>query len=99
MAKSKRALRRHHRARMLTRAENMLKDWGEDKSRLTWRAIRMYNNMQNCSCSMCCNERSNPWLKNYDRLTMQEKKALDNYKDQIDGYFQQEEISGSPTED
>lgn len=57
MKDTKRALRRHHRQRMIARA---LKSWNviglpvEDRLQ---RALRSYDNMQRCSCYMCGHRR------------------------------------------
>ena len=86
MDKTSRALRRHHRARLLRREFNKQMysvGWPPDEEWALWRARRLWNNPCNCSCSMCRNERRNPWTKAYDRLTMQEKKALDAANDSL----------------
>ena len=44
-------------------------------------AIKYFNNLKTCSCPMCCNERRNKWLSNREKLTRQERRASDNYKD------------------
>jgi len=70
------AERRHHRRRMLNKAYSINyydKEW----------ALMNYDHMCNCSCPMCCNERSNKWLKRRDKLSMQERKAEDSYNDQL----------------
>jgi len=36
-----------------------------------------------CSCLMCCNPRHNGWETKKECLTMQEKKALEDYNNQI----------------
>lgn len=93
MDKTSRALRRHHRARLLRRAIKTYQNWGwpDDPDHLLWKARRSYNNMAVCSCVMCCNERRNPWLKKYDQLTMQEKKAYNRFC-----YEMEELVHGSP---
>lgn len=79
-----RALRRHHRARMLKGAMLKIRAWEETPKDLHGRASRRFNNMKGCSCSMCCNERRNPWTKRRDRLTIQERRAEDSFKDTLD---------------
>ncbi|HLJ56972.1 MAG TPA: hypothetical protein VKT77_18170 [Chthonomonadaceae bacterium] len=57
MNDKKRALRRHHRQRMLARA---LKSWrvaGNCEEFKIAVAVRLYNNMQCCSCWLCGNRR------------------------------------------
>ena len=53
---------------------------------LTERVNRMYNNMQICSCHMCCNVRRSNWAENAG-LTLQEIKAADAFKDGLNDYF------------
>ena len=43
-------------------------------------ASRLVDNIAICSCYMCRNVRRSPYTKNYDRLTLPEKKALDRYE-------------------
>lgn len=89
MSKTSRALRRHHRARMFSRALKKHSEWwyedpegmsDADAAWILWRARRTHSNMQACSCSACCNERRNPWLTKRERLTIQEKKELERYQ-------------------
>lgn len=77
---------------MLKRAFKKISVWTDEseanleiKNNLTWRALRMYNNMAICSCWMCCNDRHNPWIKGDEKLTMQERKA--NKVEDFDEYF------------
>ena len=57
MKNTRRALRRHHRQRMIARALRscVLSGWPEEE-RLQ-RALRWRDNMQKCSCSMCGHRR------------------------------------------
>lgn len=90
MVESKRALRRHHRARLVKRETNRLSlTWTHIKD-LTIFVNKRYNNMKNCSCYLCCNERRNPWLGGEERLTLQERRALDSYDDQMEEYYDSE---------
>ncbi len=61
-----RALRRHHRRRMIMRA---LKSFSishiDEEYRLQW-ALRRYDNLQECSCHMCGHRRK------WNGLTFQE---------------------------
>lgn len=88
MDKTSRALRRHHRARLMRRAIRKSKEWywvdQGDQEWILWRAQRTWNNMQNCSCHMCGNERHNDWASERERLTMPERKAEDSYLDQLE---------------
>jgi hypothetical protein len=84
---SNRAIRRHHRERLKKRTRKILlssefysifnPDWLED---LEYRINRRWNNMQMCSCHMCCNPR-----RGYERdaMTMQEKREYDRYLDDL----------------
>ena len=70
MKETKRALRRHHRQRMIARA---LKSWnivGRPEEERLQRALRRYDNMQWCSCYMCGQRRK--WYG----LTVQERRQL-----------------------
>ena len=66
--------RRHHRRRMIAKA---LKVYNKE------RALYNYDHMAQCSCYMCGNQRNNTWQSTDERLTMQERRANDNYKDQL----------------
>jgi len=79
MKNQQRAIRRCHRARMIKRTISKLTQTENKCNYITDRAVRLYNNMTVCSCNMCVNERNNPWLGSYDQLTIQEKKALDQF--------------------
>ncbi len=89
MDKTSRALRRHHRARLINRyADYDIIRWRyeDDYDRIQKcrdQAKLLVDHIAICSCSMCRNERRNPWVNNRERLTMQERKAEDSYKDEI----------------
>ncbi len=73
MKSTKRALRRHHRQRMIRR---VMRIWGvqwvdEDEEARRLRALRLYNNMSKCSCWICGNPR-----RYEGRPTLQEKRQL-----------------------
>lgn len=77
MKDSKRALRRHHRRRMIVRSARMVRDtWGLDpwESHL---APRFANNMKHCSCHMCGNPR-----KYWKAVTRQEEAAALSEREQ-----------------
>jgi hypothetical protein len=58
MKSTQRALRRHHRARMLRRTMNLLVMSPEtDPAEKRKRALFWYKNRQKCSCYMCGNGR------------------------------------------
>lgn len=84
MDKTSRALRRFHRDRLKRRAYKILDNWfwfnPEDKIHTTQ---RRWNNMQICSCASCGNRRRDPWLNGQERLTLQERKALQAFNDEI----------------
>lgn len=44
-------------------------------------AARIRDHMKDCSCAMCCNPRHSKWLSNTDRLTLQERRNLDRFKE------------------
>lgn len=95
---TKRATRRHHQNRLKKNRRNY---WGYGKH--GWRAYcehergslyEMPNNyvgmvLQHpcvCSCSMCGNPRRHGgWAG--ERITMQERRADDDFKDQMDDWF------------
>ena len=79
-----RSQRRHDRRRMYNRAVRMISVWESDPEHLVWRVRRIFNNMKNCSCSMCCNERSNGWYSGKDSLTRPEQRSLINFREQIE---------------
>jgi len=83
VVKHSRAQRRHDNARMYKRAERMVSVWESDPEHLEWRVRRIYNNMKNCSCWMCRNERNNGWNSGRLSLTRQEQKAEDSFNDQL----------------
>ncbi len=92
-----RAERRFHRARIM---KNRFDYWGYGKH--GWRSYcehgviemnetrsgQVINTPTPCSCSMCGNPRRNDWQPVPEQLTMQERKAWDNYNDNM------EEING-----
>jgi hypothetical protein len=57
MKDMKRALRRHHRERMIARAMRSFKVvWLPQEERRQW-ALRFYDNLQRCSCPLCGHRR------------------------------------------
>jgi hypothetical protein len=72
MKSTKRALRRHHRQRMIRHAlRSCLFLWETDEELRRKRVLRWYNNLQKCSCYMCGNPRK------YDgKPTRQEQRQL-----------------------
>ena len=78
---SKRALRRSQRERKVSKAQKVLRSlFGEDKVQ---HAPLWADNLQKCSCHMCCNPRRNEFVKGKDKLTLAEIKALDSANDQL----------------
>lgn len=59
MKETKRALRRHHRQRMIARAMNSWIVQGMPEELRLGRAVRWYNNLHVCSCYMCGHRREN----------------------------------------
>ena len=67
----KRAIRRHHKARMKAKATAMLRSWGSDW--LQTRNIGHWaDNLAKCSCSMCGNPR-----RHGGGLTVQERRLAE----------------------
>ena len=73
MKSTKRALRRHHRQRMIRRALRSLVLWDDDPDWQYRRALRWYNNLKMCACWMCGNPRKR---KLGGHITFQERKLL-----------------------
>ncbi len=88
-----RAIRRHHKARLKKNRKNY---WGFGK--YGWRGSvtsSLYEEMDEtcsgivintptpCSCWMCRNPRHSDWLSKKSKLTMAERRMLDNYKNDI----------------
>ena len=48
---------------------------------ITEHARRVRDNLTDCSCQMCRNERHCDWLNNNDKLTIQERKHKAQYND------------------
>ena len=86
MKNTTRALRRHHRARLLQRAIKTYANfgWPSDPEHRLWKARRCLDNMKVCSCPMCCNVRSNGWVRGKERLTFAERRNLDSFNDQME---------------
>lgn len=90
MKNTKRALRRHHKNRLLIRAKAIIKltfRFDIDDNWINYRAVRLCDNMKNCSCSMCCSPRSKgSFEKGKWKLTMQERKADEDFNYQLTHY-------------
>ena len=82
MKSTKRALRRHHRERMLQRAlRSCVLSYalsGEDPQSQREIALGWSNNLAKCSCSMCGNPR-----KYWGEITAQERRQLQAALDDI----------------
>ena len=88
MNKSSRALRRHHRARMLARAYRIFTTkWFDDHENALWRAHRSHSNMKICSCCMCQTQRKNPWTKGKEKLTLQERLWYNRFTEELEEYY------------
>ena len=59
MKNTRRALRRHHRQRLIARALRSTVIRGRTEGDRLQMALRWYNNMQKCSCYMCGHYRRN----------------------------------------
>lgn len=73
--KQKRSKRRANKVRMKDRAATIYNYDG---------ARSLGDHIKNCSCDMCCNPRHSDLTKGRERLTMQERRAVDNQEDQED---------------
>jgi hypothetical protein len=80
MKSTKRALRRHHRQRMIRHAlRSYVLRWEDDEEWARERALRWYNNLAKCSCWMCGNPRK------YERKpTRQEYRLLQAARDEAE---------------
>ena len=79
-----RAERRHHHKRMLERVKDFVLykfGWTEEEKAKHQRKIA--ENRQVCSCHMCRNPRHSAFHKGKEKLTMQERKALQEDTDDV----------------
>ena len=78
MKDTRRALRRHHRQRLIARAmeSSVLSNYPEEERRP--QAVRWFNNMQKCACYMCGHQR-----QKYGP-TIQELRQLQRVKPEYD---------------
>lgn len=75
-----RALRRFHRARLIKKySQYQVFAWREEEDRRKM-AICMVNHISSCSCYMCGNQRHNNWQSKKECLSMQERKAVEAFK-------------------
>lgn len=82
MKNFKRLIRRNHNTRLLKKAITIQQHRWNDYTNseiLLITANKIRDNLKNCSCMMCCNERRNKWLSNKNRMTIQERKMMDRY--------------------
>ena len=78
-----RALRRFHRNRLVRRYMNYnIVAVFSDNSKKA--ATRLVDHITSCSCSVCGNQRHNYWLNKQERLSIQERQAIDNFKCEMD---------------
>lgn len=84
MDKTSRALRRHHRARMIRKTYRMADNtyWIDPDDVTYWWVRRTYKNRAACSCWMCGNPRHHQ-----NELTLAEIKNEDSMEDQIVDYL------------
>ncbi len=78
----KRAIRRHHRKRL---KKNRRYHWGRDLINEPKILAVAVNTPCSCSCAGCGNPRRHSWE---NPLTIQERKALEDAKDQMEGELQ-----------
>ena len=83
----KRAERRHHKERMKKRALSKLRNWHWNDTEF----FKFADNLTRCSCHMCCNERRNPWLPGREKMTIQERRAQDNFEDSLENFGDDDE--------
>ncbi len=69
--------RKKHFAK-IKRAVKIIKSWGYVYPSVKQNACRIAENMQSCSCEGCGNPRHSKWLNNKQKLTIQERKHLEN---------------------
>ncbi len=75
MKTDKRAIRRHHRYRMIRKAKWVLGLHIDPHNR----AQRYADNLKRCGCCLCLGPCKNPWGKGRKLLTKQEIKIADAY--------------------
>ena len=80
----KRALRRHHKRRMIRRALNSQRLKNVDSEYRNEFARKWANHLKICSCVYSCgNVRHNPWSSGKVRLTRQEHESLLAIEEQL----------------
>lgn len=65
------------------------------------RVSKHRDNLAICSCSGCCSPRRNPWLRNKEKLTLQERRNLDMFEDDMEetvAYFDEHEYASEAQE-
>ena len=81
--KRNKAWRRHQKFRVRDRALRILHIWdwlpSTNEDVLLDQARRMANNMKLCGLDCCCNPRHSKSTKGKGKLTIQERRHLDNY--------------------
>jgi hypothetical protein len=82
-----RALRRHHRQRMVNRARALFARWGDDEERIRHTAPRLADNLAWCSCYSCGNPRRHLGFSVYsyrdEMRTRQEILSDIDFRDQL----------------
>ena len=83
-----RALRRHHRARMVNRARALFARWGDTEEVIRRNAPRLADNLAWCSCYSCGNPRRHFGFTvhghSFEALTRQEMRNLLDFREQVD---------------
>jgi len=88
---SKRALRRHHRARMIAHVKRIQRRWWSGarftEEELHQAALRLADNLAWCSCYSCGNPRRHfgftVFGRSFEALTRQERRHLLDFHEQL----------------
>ena len=80
-----RAERRHHKFRKREYAERVYKDvYKHTPENAKEFAKKAGDHLKSCSCDMCCNPRHSGFYRGREKLTVPEKKALDDFNSMMD---------------
>lgn len=81
-----RAFRRRKHFLKVKKAYKVLKSWGYEQEDIGKSARYIAENMKSCSCQMCRNQRHSMFYSNWEKLTLQEKKNLLRFRQEIKDY-------------
>ena len=73
-----RAFRRKKHFAKINRAIKIVKSWGYVYPSVEQNAYRIAENMKICSCEGCRNPRHSKWNSNKEKLTIQERRHLED---------------------